>query len=549
MSEREPSGGGDVQLDPPPTGAFGSLDPTAGGTVDLTGSAQAGHGALVTPSRSARRRERSPMRLLTAAWGPAWRWALITAGVAIGLAEVVAWLGALAGASSASVATRLRAGGVLFLWFHDVGLSVSAPTGGFSGPGAAILQSVGATLWVTFLLGTLLVLWLLAMGGRRVAREAGGPGWLGALHGTKVALPYALACLVVALFERFSLTLPGGALGLRTASVPVAAALPAAFFIPLGLAAAGGFVGGLFENRDEDGDATRVVRGAVGGARAMLGFALGLSVLGLLILALVHPDLTRRYTDAMFGSGVNRGVALLGINLLWLPNMTAWFLVPAMGSCVTANLSYGGGIYTSCIVSYGHVATPAALRGVETLGPFATNPAQSPPAPAGDLAFLAVPLVAVLLGGWLAARRTSPATRAGAAGAGALAGVVFAAAVAVTSALASVVLQVHGVPGVGGGGRPLGTATLWVGPAVGAGALFALAWGVVGGALGGLLAGPRRVSAKGAWRPAQGETGDAEVGPPEPLPPESNQETPATTEGRTALSPGTWEAPESPEEG
>jgi len=527
MSEREPSGGGDVQLDPPPTGAFGALGeavPEAGEAVPEAGEATLDLNAesVVTASRSARRRERSFTGLLTAGWGPAWRWSLIAAGTALAAAEAIAWLGAVAGASSASVATRLRAGGVLFLWFHDVGLSVSAPSGGLRGPGAAILQSVGATLWVTFLLGTLLVLWLLAIGGRRVARETGGPGWLGALHGTKVALPYALVCLVVALLERFSLPLPGGALGLRAAAVPVATSLPAAFLIPLGLGAVGGFVGGLSENGEDEGDATRVVRGAVGGARAMLAFALGLSFLGLLILAAAHPDLTRRYTDGMFGGGLDRGVALLGINLLWLPNMTAWFLVPAMGSCVTASLSYGGSVYSSCIVSYGHVATPAALRGVETLGPFATNPAQSPPAPGADLAFLAIPLVAVVLGGWIAARKASPATRTGAAGAGALAGVVFAAAVALMSALASLVLQVHGVPGVGGGGRPAGTATLWVGPAVGAGALFALGWGVLGGALGGLIGGPARVSSAQSWSPARGDA------------PERG---------------GSMEAPEAPEEG
>ena len=142
--------------------------------------------------------------------------------------------------------------------------------------------------------------------------------------------------------------------------------------------------------------------------------------------------------------------------------------------------------------------------------------------PGSHLAFLAIPLVAVVLGGWIAARKASPATRTGAAGAGALAGVVFAAAVALMSALASLVLQVHGVPGVGGGGRPAGTATLWVGPAVGAGALFALGWGVLGGALGGLIGGPARVSSAQSWSPARGDA------------PERG---------------GSMEAPEAPEEG
>jgi len=222
------------------------------------------------------------------------------------------------------------------------------------------------------------------------------------------------------------------------------------------------------------------------------------------------------------------GIALLGLNLLWLPNMSAWFLFPAMGSCVTANLSYGGSSYSSCLVSYAHVATPAALRGVQSLGPFATNPAQSPPAPSGDLAFVLVPLAAVLLGGWLAARRTAPLTRAGAAGAGALAGLVFGVAMGALAALASVVLQVHGVPGVGGGGRPIGTASLWVGPAIGSGTLAALAWGVVGGALGGLAAGPERVSPTQGWRAAESAAPSGPVAaepaePERPTDPESVQ--------------------------
>ena len=567
MSEREPPGPGDVQLDPPPVEAFGTLETATAGASDAviasapdattpdtnapdattseapatphTVDLEADEIAIV-PSRTARREEQSFAALLLAGWACACRWALVAAGGALAVAEAITWLGARAGASSASVGTILRAGGILFLWFHGIGVTVSAPRGGFSGPGAAILQSVGATLWVAFLLGTLLVLILLWLGGRRVASTAGGPAWLGALHGTKVALPYAVLCLVVAALERFSLALPGEA-GLRSTAVPVSAALGAAFLLPLGIAVIGGFVGGLSWNRGDDANATRLLRGAVWGARSMLAFALGLSFLGLLILALLHPDLASRYTGAMFGKGTWRGIALLGLNLLWLPNMSAWFLFPAMGSCVTANLSYGGSSYSSCLVSYAHVATPAALRGVQSLGPFATNPAQSPPAPSGYVAFVLVPLLAVLLGGWLAARRTGPLTRAGAAGAGALAGVVFGVAMGSLAALASVVLQVHGVPGVGGGGRPIGTASLWVGPAIGSGTLAALAWGVAGGALGGLIAGPERVSPTLGWRSPEADApsgpGVAEPpGPERPMDPERVQgpESPAPEAPPTA---------------
>ena len=62
--------------------------------------------------------------------------------------------------------------------------------------------------------------------------------------------------------------------------------------------------------------------------------------------------------------------------------------------------------------------------------------------------------------------------------------------VAAASLVAALVLQVHGVPGLGEGGRPIGTATLWLGPAPLEGGLYGVAWGIVGGALGGLLTGP-----------------------------------------------------------
>jgi hypothetical protein len=166
-----------------------------------------------------------------------------------------------------------------------------------------------------------------------------------------------------------------------------------------------------------------------------------------------------------------------------------WLLVPAMGSCVAGHVTYGGASFSSCLVSYAHVATPAALRGIESLGPFATDPRQLPRPPTGYLAFMAIPLAAAALGGYQASRRAIAATRPAAAGSGVLAGGGFGVLVGVACLLAAIILQVHGVPGLEGGGRPLGTATLWLGPAPLEGALFGLAWGVLGGALGGFLAG------------------------------------------------------------
>lgn len=224
----------------------------------------------------------------------------------------------------------------------------------------------------------------------------------------------------------------------------------------------------------------------------MLAFALALSFLGLLILAALHPDTTRSYLDGMFGGGAFRGLALLALNLLALPNLCVWLLVPAMGSCVGGHVSYGGASYSSCLVSYGHVATRAALRGIETLGPFATDPRQLPAPSPGYLGFMGIPVVAALLGGYVAARRASPPTRSAASGAGVLAGAGFGLLVTAASLLAALVIQVHGVPGLEGGGRPIGTATLWVGPAPLQGGLVGAAWGVLGEPW------------VGCWRPGEG---------------------------------------------
>jgi hypothetical protein len=484
MSDREVE---DVQTptaDPPPTGAFETVIAEAPQEPLLEAS--------IVASRAARRTERrSPLGLLLAGWDTAALWAGVAALGGLAAAEAVAWLGAAAGHSDAPASTVFRAGQAVFLWFHGVGITLSPPAGGFGGPGAAFLQNVSVTLSLTFMTGTLLVVVLLAYGGRRVATAVGGPAWIRGLHGAKVALPYGVLCLLLALTERFTLGLPGSSLpGVNATRLLVQPDFAQALLWPLLLGLLAGFVGGLRSSPEEDASpGARLLRGAVGGAIWMLAFALALSFLGLLVLAAVHPDATRAYLDGMFGSGTLRGLALLALNLLALPNLCVWLLVPAMGSCVGGHVTYGGSAYSSCLISYGHVATRAALRGIESLGPFATDPRQLPAPPAGYLGFMAIPLTAAILGGYVAARRAAAAERSGAAGAGVLAGAGFGLLVVAVALLASLVVQVHGVPGLEGGGRPLGTATLWIGPAPLQGGLFGLAWGILGGSLGGLLAG------------------------------------------------------------
>ena len=485
MGERERADVEETAADPPPTDAFGPVIAESPAEPLLEAS--------IVASRAARRgQRRTPLGWLLTGWDVASLWAAVTAVAGLAVAEAVAWLGALAGGSTAPASTVLRTGGALFLWFHGIGITLAPPAGGFGGPGAAILQNVAVTLSMTFMTGILLVVLLLARGGRRIAAAAGGPGWLRGVQGIKIALPYGACCLLLSLGERFTLRLPASTFpGVDAAGVLVHPAYLEAFLWPVLLGMLGGFVGGLRSTPDTDRTtATRLLRAAVSGAGAMFAFALALSFLGLLILAALHPDATRAYMDGMFGSGTARGLALLALNVLALPNLCVWLLVPAMGSCVGGHVWYGGASFSSCLISYGHVATRAALRGIESLGPFATDPRQLPPPARGYLGFLGIPIVAAALGGYVASRKALSATRPAATAAGVLAGVGFGLLVAAASLVAALVLQVHGVPGLGEGGRPIGTATLWLGPAPLEGGLYGVAWGIVGGALGGLLTGP-----------------------------------------------------------
>jgi hypothetical protein len=111
-------------------------------------------------------------------------------------------------------------------------------------------------------------------------------------------------------------------------------------------------------------------------------------------------------------------------------------------------------------------------------------------APGGYLVFLLVPAVATLVGGRWAG---STAERAGTSGAaiGAASGVVFGVLVLACCLLASITLTYGATSGaMSGGGH------LWIGPDPVSGTLFALAWGLAGGALGGASAGFRRPKAE-----------------------------------------------------
>src|SRR5882762_6017643 len=117
MSDSERGAVEGTVADPPPTDAFGSVIAESPAEPLLEAS--------IVASRAARRRERrTPLGSLLAGWGVASLWAAVAAAAGLAVAEAVAWLGALAGGSTASATTVLRTGGALFLWFHGIGITV-----------------------------------------------------------------------------------------------------------------------------------------------------------------------------------------------------------------------------------------------------------------------------------------------------------------------------------------------------------------------------------------------------------------------------------------
>jgi hypothetical protein len=106
-------------------------------------------------------------------------------------------------------------------------------------------------------------------------------------------------------------------------------------------------------------------------------------------------------------------------------------------------------------------------------------------APAGYFFFLAVPLAATVLGGWLAARRATGLTPREGAMFGAASAPVFGLAFLGFMFMAWLGYQVSRM------GAPPGLTEAGVGPNLISGTLLAVLWGVVGGAGGGWLAGRR----------------------------------------------------------
>ncbi|MGH2682610.1 MAG: cell division protein PerM [Actinomycetota bacterium] len=417
----------------------------------------------------------------------------------------------------------LKVIGLAFYAFHHAGIQgqidrlevPQTPASPFAGP-----LDFSFTLSVALMLGTFLGLWLLYRGGRSVGLSAGGVAWARALHGAKVAIPYAVLSFAMAFVATFSIDLPQSPFLPTGGPFEFGPSLLAALLWPLGLGILAGGLGGLAsgERWISPGGAAARVRAVMRGGLTMTLYALLLAFLGYLVVVALNPDVPLPFSPDFFEAVGSQGLAglnLLLVTILVVPNIAVWVLVPAMGGSMGFDLAG----FSFQFLSYGRFPTGATqIPQTATPVPIPGLP-QLETAPAAYFLFLLVPLAATILGGWWAARRAPARSPGDGAAVGAMTGVVFAAAITLLVVLASIGIGFSaGIQALAQSGRG------HIGPPILLGALLSLVWGVGGGALGGLLGGrrpspvaaPSTLGFEGA-SPAP-PPGDTVAEPPHPAP-------------------------------
>ncbi|MGH2680896.1 MAG: hypothetical protein ACRDG8_10525 [Actinomycetota bacterium] len=265
--------------------------------------------------------------------------------------------------------------------------------------------------------------------------------------GVSVSIGAALAATYV------SLSIPGTGVTIEVDATSAA--------LWAGLLAGGAAALGAFLEVSAARASGAVIRGGV------LGFVWALALLTgwVLVVATVEPEATRGYVDGLRDLGP-AGAVLFGAHLLALPAQSAILIVPAAGSCID-------------VLASGATAVRMCPWELEVSGPLAGAilPAGSIPLSPWLWGCFIIPPLAAFLGGRRASRGGVGATRIAR---GALAGLVFAGF--------SMLGAVFSAPRIAAPllGDQLGVEIRpWSLVALG---LLCL-WGVLGGAIGGALAG------------------------------------------------------------
>jgi len=344
-----------------------------------------------------------------------------------------------------------------------VPFTASASESGVPGPGAPgrLVVATGAL--------TIAVLVLAYRAGREQARAFERRPGAAAVAGSAIAAGVALPMLVIA----FPVTLGFPQFGIDRLE-PV---LWQAFAMPLVVSGAAGAAGGAAVARDalEERVGPRVIGAVVGGATAFWWGVAGAFV-AVLLVAAVSPGPTGAYARFVSRTG-GSGAATVIEHAALLPNQSALVLPLAMGARATLSV---GGVPAVVLSREGIDASQGA--GV-LLAAYAGAQGNAASFPGWFWAFLLVPLAATVLGGHAAAgaeRRRGERALRGAAG-----GVVFAVLCVVAAWAAQI--EVPAWADLTNGGATLGVPLLTTGG-------LALAWGVLGGALGAVLPWPERLS-------------------------------------------------------
>lgn len=356
-----------------------------------------------------------------------------------------------------ATATIAKLGWLYALAFHRVAIEIE----GFA--------FAGYRVSVAFLTGTAFAVWVLYRQGRAVGGRVGGSAWRAALAGAAIAPTYAIPFALLTLVVRVELG-AGPALlgptGIRLEGAPLQA-----FVLPLLLAAGAGAVGGLMATLPSES----WTRAAMVGGWRMFCVALSLALVGLLVLATARPGGLATYARVMMGHNLATDGLLLGHQALLLPNQALFVLVPSMGGCVGLH----GTTFWYPIGCPGHLP-----RLEDAYIPLYANPSGSDivfpslsrSMPIAYALFLLVPLAATVLIGRAIRSVASDPHRWIRIVIGA--GAVFAVCTGIGSWFAGITLKNALAPqpsGVTLGARILPTA------------LIALAWGIGGGTIGGLL--------------------------------------------------------------
>jgi predicted membrane protein len=386
----------------------------------------------------------------------------IVAFVVTALAAQIVPVGIAVFGGGLALSTAVRLGWFYELAFHRVAIDVTG-SGGVTG-----------RLAVAFLSGTGLAMWALFRAGRTAARHAGPSTRDRVLAGAMVGPVYALPIAVITSLVRLRLH-TGGVFVPET--IGFHGVVWQAFVLPALLGTAAGASAGALCSLPRGSHG----RGwLVGGWRGLLG-ALGLAAIGVLVLAAVRPQGAATYARVVSSNGTRVAVVLLGHHALLVPNQSFFVLGPSMGGCTdlrgldtTIPLLCPGRLpILESTAILDDLARVVGGSGLSTAGPIPDRPV-----PAGYWAFVLVPALATLAAGRSAAAGVGGRIRLREAlvrGAGA--GVMFSVLVGVGVWMANASLFVRA-------GDGSGTTSLTLGPPPVPATLLALAWGVVGGALG-----------------------------------------------------------------